>query len=573
MQKIWHVRPFDREIVSTLARELNISPVLGRILANRKITTVDEARQFLFGDVSTAYDPFLLKGMDMAVARIGRALEAKERIMAYGDYDVDGITSVALLKIIMDELGGDCITYIPNRLDEGYGLNVEAIKFAHSKGVKLIITADCGIDAYEEVVCANSLGIDVIITDHHAVKKELIPPALSVINPHQHDCAYPFKHLAGVGVVYKLSQALMKRRFYPLEQHLDLVALGTVSDIVPQHSENRIFTKRGIEEIRKSQKPGIQSLLAVSGLKDRALSTSHIGFALGPRINAMGRIGSPEIALDLLLTDNKLEADRIAGILNRENTGRQKIEADILEAALAKVEREVNFKDHRVIVLSDEGWHAGVIGIVASRIQERYYRPTIMITVQNGVGKGSGRSIDKFNLFNALQASRDSLIDFGGHEAACGLSIDMKNIDVFREKINDYARQVMRDTDFVPSLDVDIEMPLAAINQQLIDELDILEPFGPGNPRPVFSTPNITLQDEPRYVGKNGVKVWIRNRGSLRTQPVCEAISFKRNAMTIPNRGDTVDLAYTLGLNTWQGITSIQLELKDLRICTPSAVQ
>jgi len=562
MQKSWSIKPFDRERAQALSRDCNISPILARLLVNRRINDAAEAKQFLYGDISSSFDPFLLKGMDKAVERISRAVSLKEKIMAYGDYDVDGITSVALLLIILKELGADVIPYIPNRMDEGYGLNTEAIKTAHAKSVKLIITADCGIDAFDEVAYANSLGIDVIVTDHHEVKKDLIPRAAAVIDPLQEDCAYPFKHLAGVGIVYKLAQALTKGRSYNLEQHLDLVALGTVAEIVPQGSENRIFTRRGVKVIKATAKPGIRALLAVSGLEGKDISTSHIGFMLGPRINAMGRIGSPEIALDLLMADDKAEADRLAEAMNRENTSRQKIESKILESALLKIDREVNFKEHRVIVLAGEGWHSGVIGIVASRIQERYYRPTIMISLDKDKAKGSGRSIAKFNLFNALEASKDCLLDFGGHEAACGLSLDPKDIDAFRDKINAHAKSVMREEDLLPSINIDVDLPLSDMTRELIDELELLEPYGPENTRPVFVSTGIPVAYEPRFIGKNGFKVWIRTDNTA-----CEAISFKRDMITIPSRGETMDIVYSPAINAWQGIETIQLELKDLRIC------
>jgi len=561
MRKVWNVKTYNSGIQEKLSQSLRISPILARILATRNVFDANEARNFLYGNMSFCHDPFLLKNMGKAVEGINAALCQREKIMIYGDYDVDGITSVALLKLVLDELGADSITYIPNRLEEGYGLNAKAVKFAHHRNIKLIITADCGIGAVEEVNLANSLGIKVIVTDHHEIKREDSPSAFAIINPHQPDCQYPFKYLAGVGVVYKLTQALMKKRFYNLERHLDLVALGTVADVAPQKGENRIFTRYGISVLNNTDKIGLKSLISFSGLAKKQISASHIGYILGPRINAMGRIGSPDVALRLLLTDNKLEADKLAKVLNKENSNRQKIEAKILSEAILKAEREINFKDHRVIVLAKEGWHPGVIGIVASRIQDRYYRPTIMIALKGNTGKGSGRSIDGFHLFNALIFSEDCLLNFGGHEAACGLSIHTENIDKFRDKINGYARDNILDKDLSPRLSIDVDMPLSSLSQELITELNMLEPYGPGNPRPIFVSSGISVRGEPRFIGRNGVKMWVGTEGIA-----CEAISFKRDTIDIPAPGQILDIAYSPSINTWQGIESIQLDLRDVRI-------
>ncbi len=561
MQKIWTLRTLNERFREELSGRLNISPILAQLLINRGLCDVQEAHHFLYGDLSACFDPFLLKGMDGACRRIKKAIKNKEKILIYGDYDVDGITSCALLKIVLHSLGADAYTYIPNRLEEGYGLNPSAVKFASDKHIKLIITVDCGIGAIEEVGLANSFGIDIIITDHHQTKKDGMPAAFCIINPHQEGCTYPFKHLAGIGLAYKLSQALMKKRYYFLEKHLDLVALGTVADVAPQKSENRIFTKHGILRLNDTQNLGLKSLIAVSGLGKKDISSSHIGYILGPRINAMGRIGSPDIALKLLLTDNKVEADRLAGILNKENRSRQKIEAEILDEAISKVEREVNFKEHRVIVLAKDGWHPGVIGIVASRIQEKYYRPTILIAIKEDIGKGSGRSIDKFHLFDALMNVKNHLLNFGGHQKACGLSIHKSNISKFRDEINIYAKKNISDTDLFPKIDIDVDIPLSNLNMSFINELALLKPYGPENPRPVFSSSRVMLKDEPRYIGRNGFKMWVTSGGIT-----CEAVSFRRASIDIPKPGQILDIVYSPDINSWGGIDSIQLDLRDIRV-------
>jgi len=562
MKKIWNIKNQRHQKEQLyISNELGISPILAQLLINRGIKNPKDAHNFLFGNISSIYDPFLLKGMKKAVLRIRKAALSKERVMIYGDYDVDGVTSCALLKIVLRELGIESVTYIPNRIEEGYGLNLKAVKYAKAKGIELIITVDCGIDAIREVKLANTFGIDVVITDHHEIKKDDMPPAYAIINPHQKGCEYPFKYLAGVGIAYKLSQALMKKRYYHLEEHLDLVALGTVADIAPQISENRIFTKHGLSKLNETKKTGLKSLIKQTGLSGKNISSSHIGYILGPRINAMGRIGSADVALKLLLAEDKIEADKLAGILNNENKNRQKIEAAILEEAILKLEREINFKEHCVIVLAEEGWHAGVVGIVASRIQDRYYRPTIVIALNGDKGKGSGRSIDNFNLFNAMIDSKEHLLNFGGHEAACGLSIHKKNIDKFRKKINQYAWENIDGDDLFPKLDVDMNIDLSVLTLDVINELEMLKPYGPENPRPLFSSHGVMMRNDPRFIGKKGFKMLVNQENAT-----CETVSFRRDTFDIPRQGQVLDIAYTPSLNSWQGIDSIQLDLKDLRI-------
>ncbi len=586
MNRIWKVKEQNPDLSHSLAASLNISPITAQVLINRGIKDEMQAHHFLHGDLASAHESCLLKDMEKTLARIRRAINNKENILVYGDYDVDGITAVALLKIVLTHLKAKVTTYIPNRLEEGYGLNVNAIKLAHRKKNSLIITVDCGISAHKEISLANKFGIDVIVTDHHEVKsfgaardgskncpkdgKPLepiaepiadLPPAFSIINPLQSGCGYPFKHLSGVGLAYKLAQALVKNTAYPIEEHLDLVALGTVSDMSAQKGENRILTKWGLKKINETEKAGIKALIEAVGLKGRGISCSHIGYILGPRINAMGRVGTPAVALDLLLTKDKDEARRLADILNRENRLRQKIERKVLTEAMEKVEREINFKESRVIVLAGENWHTGVIGIVASRIIDKFYRPTIIIALEGARGKGSGRSIDKFHLYNAINSCKDSLIDFGGHEAACGLSIHRKNIKTFTERINEVARDLISDEDLCPTLDIDAEVRLSDLSERLIGELNLLIPFGPDNPRPVFSSQNAYLRDEPRRIAKNGLKMWVADE-----KTTCEAIKFSAGNLNMPSKGERVNLAYSPSINTWQGLTSLQLDLKDFRI-------
>jgi single-stranded-DNA-specific exonuclease len=560
MRRIWRVRDPDPAVQQSLASSLNISSITAQLLLNRGVEDAEGASRFMTCSLSSCHDPFLMKDMEKAVARIKNAVSAGERILVYGDYDVDGMTSVALVYSALKSLGASVRTYIPNRVEEGYGLNLAAIKRAHADGVSLIVTVDCGITSFKEIDHAGSFGIDVIVTDHHEVLESRVPNAYAVINPLRPGCVYPFKHLAGVGLAYKLVKALYDGTSSFAEDYLDLVSLGTVADIAPLLGENRILTKHGLDELNRRGRVGLKALMEVAGLKDKDISSGHIGFALGPRINAMGRVGSPQKALDLLLHEDMDEALKLAKVLDTENRNRQKIEARILEEALSKVEREVNFKQHRVIVLASENWHPGVIGIVASRIADRFYRPAILVSLDGKLGKGSGRSIDGFHLFDYLLRCKDCLVGFGGHEAACGVTIEKDMISRFRDMINNEAAGETEESVFSPKLDIEMDIPLRELSEPVITEIEALSPFGTDNPRPVLSSRNLKVKDGPRRIGKNGFKVWVTDG-----RTTCEAVSFGRNNIDSPGAGSAVDLAYIPSVNDWQGVKSIQLELVDVR--------
>jgi single-stranded-DNA-specific exonuclease len=557
---IWNVKKSSGDIQKALSSELNISGITAQLLSNRGISDLKEAGEFLACSLSSCHDPFLFKDMDKAVARVRKAITGKEKILVYGDYDVDGMTSVAILKKALVNLGAVVETYIPNRLEEGYGLNTNAIKRAIKDGVSLIITVDCGISSFKEIEYAKLSKIDVIITDHHEIVSGRVPQAHAVINPLQDSCGYPFKHLAGVGLAYKLAKALYDGTPFLAEDFLDLVSLGTIADIVPLKGENRILAKHGLDEINRRHRVGIKALTDLAGLSGKDVSSGHIGFVLGPRINAMGRVGSPEKALELLLTEDEEEAARLAKMLDTENRNRQKIESGILDEALSMVEREVNFKHHRIIVLASENWHPGVIGIVASRISDRFHRPAILISLDGRHGKGSGRSVEGFNLFDVLMQCKDILMGFGGHESACGLTIDRERVAEFRDLINTEAEKHVSEDVFSPKLDIEMEIPLNSLSEEVIKEIEALAPFGEENPRPVFSSRNLTVKDGPRQIGKNGFKIWVTDNAIT-----CEAVSFGRNELDAPKNGSGVDLAYIPSINDWQGLQSIQLELKDIK--------
>jgi len=560
MRKIWRIKDSDPAFQDSLSHDLNISKITAQLLLNRGIGSASHALSFLKCSLSSCHDPFLLKDMDKAAARIKDAISKHEKMLVYGDYDVDGMTGVALLSSCLKNLGADVETYIPNRLEEGYGLNIGAIKKADRGGVSLIITVDCGISSFKEVEHANSLKTDVIVTDHHEILESRIPQAYAVINPLQEDCRYPFKHLAGVGIAYKLAKALYRGTSHDADGFLDFVSLGTVADIAPLVGENRILTKYGLEELNKRKRVGLKALMDASGLTGKDISSGHIGFILGPRINAMGRVGSPEKALDLLLSEDKPSATQLAAILNTENRNRQKIEGKILDEALSKIEREVNFKHHRVIVLANDGWHPGVIGIVASKIADRYYRPTILISLNGKFGKGSGRSIEHFHLFEYLLRCKDCLVGFGGHESACGITIEKDKVDEFRDMINAEAGRDAEESMFSPKLDIDMDIPLNMLSEDVIAEIDSLAPFGPDNPRPILASRNLIVKDGPRQIGKSGFKMLVTDN-----RVTCEAVSFGKGNIEAPKTGSGIDIAYIPSINDWQGLQSIQLELRDIK--------
>ncbi len=470
-----------------------------QLLVHRGVKGVSDARTFLSHTLSACPDPFALKDMEKAVFRLKIAIKAKEKILVWGDYDVDGVTSTALLVRTLRALGADVLFHIPNRLTDGYGLNNEFLTVAKKKGVHVIISVDTGIAGHEAVDHLKQLGMDIILTDHHQPKEEL-PKAYAIINPLQKGCDYPFRFLSGVGLSYKLAYALAKSiapgREREIQEHLDLVAVGTLADVVPMIGENRILVYHGLKALEKREKPGLRILLAMGGVRQRAISPRDIAFVIGPRINASGRLGSADTALHLLLTDQEEEARELAQKLETGNRERRRIEKIMLKEALLKVEQEVNFKDERVIVLEDERWHPGVVGIIASRILNRFYRPTIVIAVSEGVGRGSARSIQGFSLPAALDQCREYLDEFGGHPMACGLTLRKEQIAPFRESINRVASKLLELEDLTPTLSVDMELPLSALTGFLLEELKQLMPYGTGNPEPLFLSKGVLLQKE-----------------------------------------------------------------------------
>ena len=562
--KSWFVKKPDYRLQEVLSRELNISPIIAQVLINRGITDASSAIKFLKSDLNALHDPFLLKDMDKAVFRIREAIRKKEKILIYGDYDVDGITGVALLMLVLKNLGADVHYYIPHRVEEGYGLNREAIFNAHKTGVNLLISVDCGISAFEEVDYLNELGMDAVITDHHKPKDSLIPKAFAVINPLRDGCPYPFKYLAGVGVAFKLAQALYGG-LDGLLQYLDLVSVGTVADVVPITGENRVIVQHGLSMLANTHSPGLKALMEVSGLKGKAITSTHVGFIMAPRINATGRIGSPDTAIKLLLSGEYERAVQFANILDEENRVRQRLEEKTLKEALSKIEQEVNFKEDRIIILNDADWHPGVTGIVASRIVDRFYRPTILIVIKDGIGKGSGRSIRNFPLFDALSQCGEFLEEYGGHEYAAGLVVSGEKLTGFKNALNGIARTILQDKDLIPRIEIDMEIPLGGLTEELIEDLEKLSPFGAGNPKPVFSSSDVSVKTFPKIMGRNTVKMWVTDGGTT-----CEAVGFNMAGnLTLPRRDEKISIAYSPSMNDWQGTSTMQLKIIDLKPSGP----
>jgi single-stranded-DNA-specific exonuclease len=565
-EKIWELREGDPKTEERLASSCGIPSALARVLVTRGIRDEWSVRAFLSPELSDMHDPFAMPDMDRSAARLLSAVEDGERIRVYGDYDVDGITSVSLMVSVLRALGADVDYHIPNRLVEGYGLSTEAIEKAAEDGVSLLITVDCGVSAIEEIGLASDLGIDVIVTDHHEAG-DMLPSCVGVINPKRGDSEYPFRELAGVGVAFKLCQALWRLAGRPEgaadpHKYLDIVALGTIADVVPLQGENRIIARAGLEMMSPSSNLGLRALIDVSGLAGREIRAGHVSFTVAPRVNAAGRLGDPSLGARLFLTDSREEAAELAAILDEENRRRQEIELAILREAWRPVSK-MNTQDTRAIVLGSDAWHSGVIGIVASRIAELTFRPTVLISFEGDVGRGSARSIPAFNLYSALTECSDLLLKYGGHSQAAGLSIQAENLDSFRERLNDIGHEWLTDDDLVPRVLVDAELNEEEISVELARELERLEPYGFGNPTPVFATRNMLVL-EWRNVGADGKHLKLKlGRGGQ----VVDAIGF-RMARSYGNlvRGlPEVDVVYSLQVNEWNGRRESELVVKDIK--------
>ncbi len=562
----WKFPDTNAEAQSLLTRELEISPVVSQILINRGITTTDDAKEFLFPSLKQLHNPLLLKDMESGVDRIVEAISGKEKIVVYGDYDADGITSTVILVKFLREIHDDVTYYIPGRIEEGYGLSKAAIDQFRKDGTKLIITVDCGISNHEEIAYAVSSGIDVIVTDHHEVP-DILPACSAVINPHRGDCSFPFKSLAGVGVAFNLLIALRGRlrdlgfwkdiKCPNLMKYLDLVAIGTIGDVVPLVDENRILGKIGLGVANNTERVGLKALMTVSNMENETVSSESAAFRLIPRINAAGRIGAPEDAVELLLTEDGDKAAILALRLDSYNKKRQEMEKVILNEILDDISTNIDIDKVNSFVLASHKWHPGVIGIVASKLVDRYYGPAILISIKDGIGKGSGRSTPEFNLYAGLEKCSSLLLSYGGHRYAAGISIREEDIGEFSKKLSRTVSEDIGDERPIPETAIDALCGLKEIDYNLISQIEMLAPFGSMNPEPVLCAKNIKISF-PATVGNNHLKMRaIGERASYDT------IWFNGGHFSDLLSGSTVDIVFTPQINRWNGKSGIQLKMKD----------
>ena len=557
--------PAPAEALQELQNQNNISRILAQLLYDRRLTDKEAIEKFLMPDLIQLHDPFLMQDMDKAAERIVKALRDGENILIFGDYDVDGITGVSLLYEALFNLGGKVSFYIPDRIIEGYGLSAKGIEIARERGVQLIITVDCGITAVEEVRLAAENHIDVIVCDHHEPSEQL-PDAIAILDPKRKGCPYPFKELAGVGVGFKLLQGLFAKLGYPhsaLEGYLDLVAMGTAADIVPLIDENRILVKYGLDRINNNPRHGIFALLESSSLLGRELNVSLIVFILAPRLNAVGRISNAKKAVHLLTSSSLQQSRSIARILESENKIRRDIDENTCQEAMSVIENTIDLEKDKVLVLAKEDWHPGVIGIVASRIMEKYNRPTILISFKDGIGKGSARSTGNFDIYEALNSISPILENFGGHKYAAGLTIKEDNLNLLREKIAEFSEQKISEQDLTPTLEIQAELTLKELDAQFLHWLKLFAPYGPQNMRPVFVTRDTEIVGTADIVGGNHLKLKVRNDGI-----VIDAIAFNFGDLKYQMKanGQRVNVAYVIEENTWNGQTTIQMRIKDIQL-------
>ncbi|MDP2682418.1 MAG: single-stranded-DNA-specific exonuclease RecJ [Deltaproteobacteria bacterium] len=572
MKKRWMVRSPDVELQGLFGRELKISPLTAQLLINRGLVEIDKAFSFLSPSLKNLHDPFGMKDMDRATERIIKAIKGNEKIAIYGDYDVDGTTATALLYLFFREVG-ICVDYfIPERLKEGYGLNNQALRHLFDSGARLVITTDCGITNYEEVSFANSIGLDVIITDHHEPSDRL-PPAYAILNPKQPECAFPFKELAGVGVAFNLVIALRSKlkecgyfadNIPNLKHYTDIVALGTIADMAPLVDENRILVKYGLDELTLGKRPGIRALKEVSGLNG-IVKAGSVGFQLAPRINAAGRLDNAGKGVRLLITDDDKEAMDIARELDRENIDRQRLEKGILSEAVEIIEKE-EFEIHKkkAIILAKEGWHPGVIGIVASRLIDRYHRPTIIISLKDGVGRGSARGIKNFHILDGLDACKDLLEKYGGHKMAAGLTIRMENIKLFESAFYNLAEKNLTLEDLLPEVSLDSYIALDELNEKMVQEMESLAPFGMANPEPLLGARDASIV-QSKVVGNNHLKLRIKQGSGARGQgaTVWDGIAY-RMGQKHPLNGNNFDIAFIPYIDEWNGNRNLRLKVKEI---------
>jgi len=563
----WESTPCDDQAAEALAASISVPLVVARLLCQRGLSDPELASRFLNPSLDQLHDPMALADMKLAVDRILAAIARNERIAIHGDYDVDGITSTVILRRILELLGANVVHFIPERLKDGYGLQPAAIERLHADGVALIISVDCGIRGADAAVRARELGVDLIITDHHE-PDDVLPPALAVINPKRHDCSYPDKYLAGVGVALKVVQALCARtgRENLLPGFVKVAAIGTLADVVPLVGENRIIAKIGLELLSKGpHKIGLRSLLDVCGLTGKTIDSYHIGFMLAPRVNAAGRMSTPDIATRLLLASDESmgdEARTLAMQLDAENVRRQEEEGEILAAAKKIVQTDPEVGARSVLVVAGEGWHRGVIGIVASKLVDAFHRPAIVLSIDGDVAHGSCRSISRFNILSALERSSHLMIRFGGHKQAAGLTIEASRIRDLRAAVNHVADEILGPEDLMPRLRIDGDLSFRTITGAVAAGVTSLAPFGAGNPRPVFAARGVEIIDGPRKLKERHLKMALKQDGRI-----FRAIAWRaaeRHDYLTEHRA-SIDVAFSLERNEFNGETFVELTLSDMK--------
>lgn len=559
MNKKWQIFEPDKNKIEEIKSKYKVNQLLATILANRNILKEEDIRLFLNPTRNDFYNPFLITDMDIAVNRIIKAIENKENITIYGDYDVDGITSITVLKSFFNDIGVETNTYIPNRLIEGYGLNKEAIDKISKKGCNLMITVDCGISAIEEIEYANSLGIETIITDHHEAGNE-IPKAIAVIDNKRKDSKYPFRELAGVGVVFKLIQAIgitLKLKEESYLKYLDIVCIGTISDIVPLVDENRVIAKLGLLLVAQTKNIGLRSIINSSGYNK--IDSNTISFGVAPRINACGRMGKAEEALELFLSKDKNEVNELTNKLNEHNRKRQETEKTIFENAVEKIKEE-HLDENKAIIVGGENWHHGVIGIVSSKITEMYFKPSILFSFEeDGIGKGSGRSIPGFDLHEALMKCSDTIEKFGGHSMAVGITVKKDNLEKFKKEFEQIATQSKID-EIIPIINIDAKVDLSDIDKEMVESLKQLEPFGEANKMPVFAFKNLKIDSIRALSEGKHLKLTLKDNNYI-----INAIGFNIGYLANEYRiGDKIDVAGVLEINTFNGVDNLQINIKDI---------
>jgi len=563
MQKRWVTQKHDHEAAKTFAARVGVSPLAAALLIARGFDTDEKAGKFLNPSLDDLHEPFLLKGMREAVDRIQTAIENHEKILIWGDYDVDGTTGTTLLRKVIQILGGESTYHIPNRFTEGYGVNIPALEKARASGVTLAITVDCGIRSFEPLEWARDNGLDFIITDHH-LSDEVRgnPPAFAVVNPNQIGCEYPDKHLAGVGVAFKLAHALLreKGRESLMPGFLKIAAIGTVADIMKLTGENRAIVSLGLRDLPTTKNYGLKALMEVADCRSDMTST-HIGFRIAPRINAAGRMDAAMQVVELFETEEFDAARKIAGILDARNRERQKVQQQITELALFETK---DLFDQRFVVVAGEGWHRGVIGLAASRIAEKLHRPTIVFSIENGIAHGSARSIGNFHLLAALDSCGELFEQYGGHAAAAGMQLRTDNIDELKRKLDEYARSILSEEDLTPEIKIDAHVSSQTLDLRLVEELARFEPFGAGNTKPVFVTKDLVLKDEPFVMKEKHLKFWLQNADGKRFEAVWWDGVDRSKGQTL-TVGSRIEVAYTAEANSWQGNTRLQLVVEDLR--------